>query len=71
MRARSVQIPLTEKSGRRFRLLAGMVVMVVSMISLTLALNLQQVITWMPFVSVVCTIIFVIGFAVGLGRLHC
>lgn len=62
------QVPLMEKSGRRLLLLGGMVVMIISAGGLTAALNLHDKFTWISYLSVVCLIVFVIGFAIGLGE---
>ena len=65
------QVPLMEKSGRRPLLLIGMGIMVLSASGLTAALNLQGTITWMAYVSILCLITFVVGFAIGLGQSIC
>ena len=57
-----------EKSGRRPLLLGGMAVMIFSNIIITLALNLQQSVPWMAYISIICVISFVIGFSIGLGK---
>lgn len=64
-----ISVPLMEKSGRRLLLLGGMVVMIVSAGGLTAALNLHDKFTWISYLSVVCLIVFVVGFAIGLGSI--
>jgi len=64
-----ISIPLMEKSGRRPLLLVGMVIMVLSASLITMALILQDQIEWMAYISIVCMITFVIGFAIGLGSI--
>jgi len=63
----SLQVPLMEKCGRRILLLGGMGLMVTAAVGLTVALNLQATFTWLSYLSVICTILFVVGFAIGLG----
>ena len=57
-----------ETSGRRPLLLGGMAVMIIANSLITIALNLQEV-EWMAYISILCTIAFVIGFSIGLGNL--
>ncbi|XP_064642327.1 solute carrier family 2, facilitated glucose transporter member 3-like isoform X2 [Lineus longissimus] len=61
-----VAVPLIEKLGRRPLLLVPMGAMAVSMILITVSLNLPDV-AGMPYVSIGCVILYVIGFAIGLG----
>ena len=61
------QVPLVERSGRRPLLLGGMTGMAVSAVVITVALVLQSTVPWMAYISIVCMITFVIGFAIGLG----
>lgn len=63
-----LQVPLMEKSGRRPLLLGGMIVMVISAGLITVALILQSSVHWLAYVSIICIITFVIGFALGLGE---
>ncbi len=56
-----------EKSGRRPLLLGGMFCMGIAAAVITVALNLQAQIHWMAYISIICIIVFVIGFAIGLG----
>ncbi|XP_064642899.1 solute carrier family 2, facilitated glucose transporter member 1-like [Lineus longissimus] len=62
-----VSLPLMESSGRRPLLLGGLIGMLISMIVMTVALNLQGMVPWMAYISVVCMISYVICFAIGLG----
>ena len=57
-----------EKAGRRPLLLGGMLVMVISAITITVALILESTVSWMSYVSIVCIIATVVGFAIGLGK---
>jgi len=59
---------LVEKAGRRPLLIGGMGVMVVALIVMTICLTLQEKVLWLSYISIVCTVIFVIGFAIGLGK---
>ena len=62
-----VQVPLMEKLGRRQLLIGPMILMAVSMVVITISLNLQDI-DWMSYVSILCVILYVIGFALGLGE---
>lgn len=64
-----ISVPLMEKSGRRPLLLVGMGIMVLSAVGLTAALNLQETVSWVSYVSILCLITFVVGFAIGLGSI--
>ena len=64
------QVPLMEKTGRRPLLLYGMAGMIVSSLTITVALNLQDRVPWMSYLSLVCVIGFVFGFSLGLGEFH-
>lgn len=57
-----------ERCGRRPLLLVGMALMAISMLLLTLALVFQEAVPWLSYISIVVTILYVIGFAVGLGN---
>ena len=57
-----------EKSGRRPLLLGGMLGMAISAVIITVALNLQATVPQMAYVSIICIIGFVVGFAIGLGE---
>ncbi|XP_008572625.1 PREDICTED: solute carrier family 2, facilitated glucose transporter member 5 [Galeopterus variegatus] len=56
---------VVEFLGRRLLLLLGFTVCFVACCVLTAALALQDTITWMPYVSIVCVISYVIGHALG------
>uniref|UniRef100_A0A8C5NZC7 Solute carrier family 2, facilitated glucose transporter member 5 n=1 Tax=Jaculus jaculus TaxID=51337 RepID=A0A8C5NZC7_JACJA len=56
---------VVELWGRRLLLLLGFSTCMVSCGVLTAALALQDAISWMPYVSIACVIIYVIGHAVG------
>ena len=58
-----------DKVGRRPLLLYPMIVMVFIMGLITAAINQQNNISWMNYISITCVIAYVICFAVGLGRL--
>ena len=47
-------------------LLYGMTLMVLSMVLLTVALNLKYV-NGMQYLSIICVFAYIIGFAIGLG----
>ena len=64
----SPQVPLMEKAGRRPLLLGGMLLMIISAVTITVALILEDSVSWMSYVSIVCIIATVIGFAIGLGE---
>ncbi|XP_059396522.1 solute carrier family 2, facilitated glucose transporter member 5-like [Carassius carassius] len=56
---------IVEKSGRRLLLLIGFGVCCGACVLLTIALYFQTTLDWMPYVSIVCVIIYVIGHAIG------
>ncbi|XP_022060485.2 solute carrier family 2, facilitated glucose transporter member 1a isoform X1 [Acanthochromis polyacanthus] len=56
---------IVEASGRKLLLLCGFGICCVACVVLTIALNLQETVTWMPYVSIACVIIYVIGHAIG------
>ncbi|KAL6081975.1 hypothetical protein STEG23_002229, partial [Scotinomys teguina] len=60
-----VTIFVVELWGRRILLLLGFSTCLTACIVLTVALALQDTISWMPYVSIVCVIVYVIGHAVG------
>jgi sugar porter (SP) family MFS transporter len=64
-----ISVPLMEKSGRRPLLLVGMMMMAAASVVITVALNLQGQVHWMSYISILCIIAFVIGFAIGLGSI--
>jgi SP family facilitated glucose transporter-like MFS transporter 1 len=64
-----VSVPLMEKSGRRPLLLGGMGLMTFSTVGLTLAITLQPYASWLSFISIICVITYVVGFAIGIGSI--
>ncbi|NXO73698.1 GTR5 protein, partial [Phainopepla nitens] len=56
---------IVESLGRRILLLAGFLLCSASCAILTLALNLQNTISWMSYLSIVCVIAYIIGHAIG------
>ncbi|KAK2885622.1 hypothetical protein QQF64_020961 [Cirrhinus molitorella] len=56
---------IVEKSGRRLLLLIGFGVCCGACVLLTVALHLQTKLDWMPYVSIVCIIVYIIGHATG------
>ena len=64
------QVILVDRNGRRPLLLIGMAAMVVALIIMTVALVLQSTYSWFSYISIATTVIFVVGFAVGLGKHH-
>ncbi|XP_041859351.1 solute carrier family 2, facilitated glucose transporter member 1a [Melanotaenia boesemani] len=56
---------IVESSGRRLLLLLGFGICCGACVLLTIALNFQDSVTWMPYVSIACVIIYVIGHAIG------
>ncbi|KAM8790121.1 solute carrier family 2, facilitated glucose transporter member 5-like isoform 1-T1 [Rhynchonycteris naso] len=56
---------MVELLGRRFLLLLGFLTCFTSCCVLTAALALQNTISWMPYLSISCVIIYVIGHALG------
>ena len=45
-----------------------MCLMAVSTIVITVSLNMQGTYSWMAYISITCIIVFIIGFALGLGN---
>ncbi|EHB16655.1 Solute carrier family 2, facilitated glucose transporter member 5 [Heterocephalus glaber] len=56
---------VVELWGRRLLLLLGFSTCLLACVVLTVALALQDQLSWMPYVSIACVIIYVIGHAVG------
>ncbi|XP_065593867.1 solute carrier family 2, facilitated glucose transporter member 5-like isoform X1 [Cyrtonyx montezumae] len=56
---------IVESLGRRILLLAGFGLCCGSCAVLTLALNLQNTVSWMSYLSIACVIIYIIGHAIG------
>uniref|UniRef100_A0A8C5RIQ2 Solute carrier family 2, facilitated glucose transporter member 5 n=1 Tax=Laticauda laticaudata TaxID=8630 RepID=A0A8C5RIQ2_LATLA len=59
-----VAVFVVEALGRRILLLAGFGICCAACAVLTIALNLK-VIWWMPYISIACVIIYVVGHAIG------
>ncbi|XP_075898627.1 solute carrier family 2, facilitated glucose transporter member 5 isoform X1 [Nelusetta ayraudi] len=60
-----VAVFIVEASGRRLLLLCGFGICCGACVLLTVALNFQESITWMSYISIACIIIYVIGHAIG------
>ncbi|XP_037129622.1 solute carrier family 2, facilitated glucose transporter member 5-like isoform X2 [Syngnathus acus] len=56
---------IVEASGRRLLLLCGFGICCGACILLTVALTFQESVTWMPYVSITCVIIYISGHAIG------
>ncbi|KAK3518887.1 hypothetical protein QTP70_014945 [Hemibagrus guttatus] len=56
---------IVEASGRKLLLLIGFAICCIACVILTVALRLQESLQWMPYVSIACVIIYVIGHAIG------
>ncbi|KAM5248729.1 solute carrier family 2, facilitated glucose transporter member 5-like [Ctenodactylus gundi] len=56
---------VVELWGRRLLLLLGFSTCLVACVVLTVALALQDQVSWMPFISITCVIVYVIGHAIG------
>ncbi|KAM8927654.1 solute carrier family 2, facilitated glucose transporter member 5-like [Pelodytes ibericus] len=56
---------IVDSWGRRILLLAGFGTCCVSCVVLTIALVFQKSVSWMPYLSIVCVIVYVIGHAIG------
>ncbi|KAB5546246.1 hypothetical protein PHYPO_G00069850 [Pangasianodon hypophthalmus] len=56
---------IVEASGRKLLLLIGFGICCAACVILTVALSLQETLQWMPYVSIACVIIYVIGHAIG------
>ncbi|XP_051844586.1 solute carrier family 2, facilitated glucose transporter member 5 [Antechinus flavipes] len=56
---------IVELLGRRLLILIGFSVCCLACIVLTIALSLQSTVTGMPYVSIACVIIYVVGHAIG------
>ncbi|XP_055078775.1 solute carrier family 2, facilitated glucose transporter member 1a isoform X2 [Periophthalmus magnuspinnatus] len=56
---------IVEATGRRLLMLSGFGICCVACVLLTVALNFQDSVTWMPYISISCVIIYVIGHAIG------
>ncbi|XP_036369475.1 solute carrier family 2, facilitated glucose transporter member 3-like isoform X1 [Octopus sinensis] len=68
-----IVIPLMEKLGRRPLLLSPTAIMALAMLILSIFLNIQEgyedekAPSWMGYVSIIIMLVYIIGFAVGLG----
>ncbi|KAI4899324.1 hypothetical protein NFI96_011850, partial [Prochilodus magdalenae] len=60
-----VAVFVVEASGRKLLLLIGFGICCAACVILTVALELQDSLQWMPYVSIACVIIYVIGHAIG------
>ncbi|XP_015266524.1 PREDICTED: solute carrier family 2, facilitated glucose transporter member 5-like isoform X2 [Gekko japonicus] len=60
-----VAVFIVEALGRRILLLAGFGICCVACAVLTVALNLKDTVSWMPYISIACVISYVIGHAIG------
>ncbi|XP_063065063.1 solute carrier family 2, facilitated glucose transporter member 5-like [Engraulis encrasicolus] len=56
---------IVEASGRKLLLLLGFGICCGACFVLTAALKLQESVSWMPYLSITCVIIYVIGHAIG------
>ncbi|KAI1892622.1 hypothetical protein AGOR_G00135470 [Albula goreensis] len=56
---------IVEASGRKLLLLCGFGICCGACVVLTIALSFQSSVEWMPFLSITCVIIYVIGHAIG------
>ncbi|XP_061624765.1 solute carrier family 2, facilitated glucose transporter member 5-like isoform X2 [Phyllopteryx taeniolatus] len=56
---------IVEASGRRLLLLIGFGICCGACILLTVALDFQKSVTWMPYISITCVIIYITGHAIG------
>ncbi|KAM8927653.1 solute carrier family 2, facilitated glucose transporter member 5-like [Pelodytes ibericus] len=62
---------IVDSWGRRILLLAGFGTCCVSCVVLTIALAFQKSVSWMPYLSIVCVIMYVIGHAIGPSPIPC
>uniref|UniRef100_UPI00398E7571 solute carrier family 2, facilitated glucose transporter member 5 isoform X1 n=3 Tax=Pristiophorus japonicus TaxID=55135 RepID=UPI00398E7571 len=58
-------VSIVESTGRRILLLVGFAICCTACAVLTMCLNLQDNIDWMPYLSITCIIVYVIGHAIG------
>ncbi|XP_067095619.1 solute carrier family 2, facilitated glucose transporter member 5-like [Osmerus mordax] len=56
---------IVEASGRKLLLLIGFGICCGACVVLTVALRLQDSVDWMPYISIACVILYVIGHAIG------
>ncbi|CBY11677.1 unnamed protein product [Oikopleura dioica] len=62
-----VSMSLMEKAGRRSLMIYGYGIMVVFCVLLTVALKSLHVGTWVSYVSILCVMGYIVGFAIGPG----
>ncbi|KAM4873365.1 solute carrier family 2, facilitated glucose transporter member 5-like isoform 3-T3 [Thomomys bottae] len=60
-----VTVFVVELWGRRLLLLLGFSICLSACVVITIALALQDQVSWMPYISITCVIVYVIGHAVG------
>ncbi|MBN3307349.1 GTR5 protein, partial [Amia calva] len=60
-----IAVFIVEKLGRKLLLLSGFGICCVACAVLTVALRFQESVEWMPYLSIACVIIYVIGHAIG------
>ncbi|XP_036389301.1 solute carrier family 2, facilitated glucose transporter member 5-like [Megalops cyprinoides] len=56
---------IVEATGRKLLLLSGFGICCGACVLLTIALTFQETVEWMPYLSICCVIIYVIGHAIG------
>ena len=44
--------------------------MVIALIAMTIFLVLQDKVTWLSYLTIIAMVVFVVGFAIGLGKLN-
>uniref|UniRef100_A0AAQ5YSU6 Solute carrier family 2, facilitated glucose transporter member 5 n=1 Tax=Amphiprion ocellaris TaxID=80972 RepID=A0AAQ5YSU6_AMPOC len=62
-------VSIVESSGRKLLLVCGFAVNCVACVLFTVALNLQDSVAWMPYVSIACVVVYIMGHAIGPGPL--
>uniref|UniRef100_A0A3B4ZGY7 Solute carrier family 2, facilitated glucose transporter member 5 n=1 Tax=Stegastes partitus TaxID=144197 RepID=A0A3B4ZGY7_9TELE len=60
---------IVESLGRRLLLVSGFGINCIACVLFTVALNFQETVSWMPYVSIACIIGYVMGHAIGPGPL--
>ncbi|XP_077401662.1 solute carrier family 2, facilitated glucose transporter member 5 [Vanacampus margaritifer] len=56
---------IVEASGRRLLLLCGFGICCGACVLLAVALTFQESVTWMPYISITCVIVYIAGHAIG------
>uniref|UniRef100_A0A3Q2YAW8 Solute carrier family 2, facilitated glucose transporter member 5 n=1 Tax=Hippocampus comes TaxID=109280 RepID=A0A3Q2YAW8_HIPCM len=56
---------LIERKGRRFMLMGGFILMTVWAVVFTIALSLEHLIPWMPYLSMACIFTYILSFGMG------